>query len=154
MKIIIQRVMQASVEVNEKVVGSIGPGILVFIGMTHSDTKDQAAWLAHKLINLRIFEDSQGKINQSLIERKGSALVISQFTLYADCNAGRRPSFTQAASPEIAKALYEYFVDEIRKNHVPVATGIFGAEMKVALVNDGPVTLILERSMQGINANL
>lgn len=148
MKILIQRVTHASVEVNEKIVGNIGPGVLVFLGITHSDTAIQTIWLANKLINLRIFEDSQGKINQSLVDRKGSALVISQFTLYADCNAGRRPSFTQAAPPEVANPLYEQFVDEIRKSGIPVATGVFGAEMKVSLVNDGPVTIMLERSIQ------
>ena len=147
MKILIQRVTKASVEVNEKVVGSIGIGVLVFIGITHSDTITQATWLANKLINLRIFEDTQGKINQSLIDRKGAALIISQFTLYADCSDGRRPSFTQAAPPEIANPLYEGFVEEIRKSGIPVETGIFGAEMKVSLINDGPITLMLERSV-------
>jgi D-tyrosyl-tRNA(Tyr) deacylase len=145
MKILIQRVAKASVEVDEKVVGSIGPGVLVLIGITHNDTPVQAAWLANKLIHLRIFEDSQGKLNESLLDQKGSALIISQFTLYADCSEGRRPSFTQAAPPEIANPLYEHFVDEIRKSGIPVATGIFGAEMKVSLVNDGPVTIMVER---------
>jgi D-tyrosyl-tRNA(Tyr) deacylase len=145
MKILIQRVAKASVEVDEKVVGSIGHGVLVLIGITHSDTAVQAAWLANKLIHLRIFEDSQGKLNQSLLDQKGSALIISQFTLYADCSEGRRPSFTQAAPSEIANPLYEHFVDEMRKSGIPVATGIFGAEMKVALVNDGPVTIMVER---------
>jgi D-aminoacyl-tRNA deacylase len=145
MKILIQRVAKASVEIDEKIVGSIGPGALIFIGITHNDTAIQAKWLANKLINLRIFEDSQGKINQSLLERKGSVLVISQFTLYADCSDGRRPSFTQAAPPEVATPLYEQFVDEIRRSGIPVATGVFGAEMKVSLVNDGPVTIMLER---------
>ncbi len=145
MKILIQRVAKASVEVDHKVVGSIGHGVLVLIGITHTDKAVQAAWLANKLIHLRIFEDSQGKLNQSLLDQKGSALIISQFTLYADCSEGRRPSFTQAAPPEIANPLYEHFVDEIRKSGIPVATGIFGAEMKVALVNDGPVTIMVER---------
>lgn len=145
MKILIQRVSQASVEVEEAVVGSIGFGVLVLVGITHKDTAAQAAWLANKLVNLRIFEDAQGKINHSLIDKQGAALIISQFTLYADCNEGTRPSFTQSAPPEIAKPLYELFADEVRKLGVSVATGIFGAYMKVSLVNDGPVTIMLER---------
>jgi D-aminoacyl-tRNA deacylase len=145
MKLLIQRVSEASVKVNEEIVGKIGPGILVLIGITHSDTPAQGTWLANKLINLRIFEDTQGKLNLSLLDQKGSALIISQFTLYADCSEGRKPSFTQAAPPEIAKPLYEAFVDEVRKGGIPVETGIFGAEMKVSLINDGPVTLLLER---------
>lgn len=145
MKILIQRVLNASVEVEGAVIGRIGSGVLVFVGITHSDTVSQAAWLANKLANLRIFEDSEGKLNQSLIDRQGEALIISQFTLYADCSAGRRPSFIQAAQPEIAKPLYEIFVDEMRKLGISVATGIFGAYMKVSLINDGPVTIILER---------
>ncbi len=145
MKLLLQRVSRASVDVDGKTVGSIGVGILVLVGITHSDTAAQAAWLANKMINLRIFEDSKGKINQSLIDRRGSALIVSQFTLYADCNDGRRPSFLHAAPPEIAKPLYEQFVGEVRKGGVPVETGIFGAEMRVSLINEGPVTLILER---------
>lgn len=145
MKILVQRVSEASVETDNKVVGNIGHGILVFVGITHTDTNQQAIWLAKKLVNLRIFEDAQGKINQSLLDKEGSALIISQFTLYADCNEGRRPSFTQAAQPEFAKSLYETFVDEVRKTGVIVATGVFGAYMKVALINDGPMTIMLER---------
>lgn len=145
MKILIQRVTQASVAVNENTVGSIGPGVLVFVGITHNDSAAQVSWLVNKLVNLRIFEDSKGKLNQSLIDRKGAALVISQFTLYADCSAGRRPSFTEAALPEVAIPLYELFIDEIRKSGIDVSTGIFGASMKVSLVNDGPVTIMLER---------
>jgi D-tyrosyl-tRNA(Tyr) deacylase len=145
MKILIQRVAHAKVEVEAKTVGIIGEGVLVFVGITHNDTIAQATWLANKLIHLRIFEDDQGKINQSLVERKGSALIISQFTLYADCNDGRRPSFTQAAPPEIARSLYEQFVKEVHRKGILVETGVFGAEMKVSLLNDGPVTLLIER---------
>lgn len=145
MKLLVQRVLQSSVEVNEEIVGNIGPGFLVLVGITHTDTESQAIWLANKLVNLRIFEDSQGKMNQSLIDKQGSALIISQFTLYADCNEGRRPSFTQAAQPEKAKPLYETLVNEVRKAGIDVATGIFGAYMKVSLINDGPVTVMLER---------
>jgi D-tyrosyl-tRNA(Tyr) deacylase len=144
MKILIQRVAQASVEVEKKMVGAIGAGVVVLIGITHSDTKEQVVWLADKLVNLRIFEDADRKMNRSLLDCQGAALIISQFTLYADCRAGRRPSFTQAASPEKAIPLYEQFVEEVRKRDIQVATGIFGAEMQVSLVNDGPVTLVLE----------
>lgn len=145
MKIVVQRVTYAKVEVDDKTVGAIGPGALVLIGVTHSDTKEQAAWLANKFINLRMFEDEGGKINKSLLECNGQALIVSQFTLYADCSGGRRPSFTQAGPPELAKELYEVFAEEVRKGGIGVETGIFGAEMKVSLLNDGPVTLILER---------
>ena len=145
MKILIQRVAHAKVEVDGKTVGVIGQGVLVFVGITHSDTAAQATWLSSKLINLRLFEDEMGKMNLSLHNNKGSALIISQFTLYADCTQGLRPSFTKAAPPEIAKPLYEQFVREVREGGIPVETGIFGAEMKVSLLNDGPVTLLLER---------
>lgn len=144
MKLLIQRVLKASVEVENKIVGAIDHGILAFVGITHTDTHSQATWLANKLVQLRIFEDAEGKINQSVIDRKGSALIISQFTLYADVSGGRRPSFTQAAPPEIAIPLYDFFIEEMRKS-VPVQTGIFGAYMQVSLVNDGPVTIMLER---------
>lgn len=146
MKIVIQRVSHATVEVEGKTIGAIGPGVLVLIGITHGDTDKEAVWLANKLINLRIFEDAQGKFNQSLLECKGEALVISQFTIYADCSAGRRPAFIQAAQPELAKHLCDKFVEEVHKGGVAVQTGIFGAYMKVSLLNDGPVTLIVERS--------
>lgn len=145
MKVLIQRVSHAKVEVDSKPVGMIGKGILVFVGITHDDTIAQAIWLANKLINLRIFEDPQGKLNQSLIDQKGSALIISQFTLYADCNDGRRPSFIQAAPPTVAKPLYEQFVREVQKGGILVETGIFGAPMQVSLLNDGPLTFLLER---------
>jgi D-tyrosyl-tRNA(Tyr) deacylase len=145
MKILIQRVTQANVEVDSKIVGTIDAGVVVFVGITHKDTRAQAVWLANKLINLRIFEDELGKFNCSLIDRKGAALIISQFTLYGNCSNGLRPSFTQAAPPEMAKQLYEQFIDEVRKGSIAVETGIFGGKMKVSLVNDGPVTLMLER---------
>lgn len=145
MKIVIQRVTYANVEVEGQTVGAIGPGALVFIGITHSDTKTQAAWLADKFINLRMFEDDQGKINKSLLECNGQALIVSQFTLYADCSNGRRPSFTQAAEPELAKQLYESFVEYVRKGGILVETGVFGAQMKISLLNNGPITLILEK---------
>ncbi|MBS0625499.1 MAG: D-tyrosyl-tRNA(Tyr) deacylase [Verrucomicrobia bacterium] len=146
MKILIQRVLEACVEVEGSIVGSIGPGLLVFVGVAHTDTLEQAQWLAKKLVHLRMFEDEEGKVNRSLIDEKGAVLAISQFTLYADCNEGRRPSFIQAARPEPALKLYEQFVEEVRKEGVPVETGVFGALMKVSLVNNGPFTLIVERN--------
>lgn len=145
MKLLIQRVTHAKIEVEGRHVGAIDAGALVFIGITHTDTAEESAYLANKLVNLRMFEDAQGKINLSLLDKKGSALIISQFTLYGDCKDGRRPSFTQAAPPAIAKPLYEQFVADVRKAGVPVETGVFGAEMKVSLLNDGPVTLIVEK---------
>lgn len=148
MKIVVQRVSNAEVKVEDKNVGAIGPGVVVFIGITHNDTINQAIWLANKLINLRKFEAAQGKITHSLLECHGHALIISQFTLYPDCSGGRRPSFTRAAQPELAKQLYEKFIEEVQKSGIKVKSGIFGAEMKVSLSNDGPVTLILERSYQ------
>ena len=155
MKILIQRVTHAQVVVEGATVGTIGPGVLVFIGVTHKDTEKEAAWLANKLINLRMFEDEDGKTNQSLLERKGQALIVSQFTLYADCNGGRRPSFTESAPPELGKRLYVKFVEEVRKGGIEVQTGIFGAFMEVSLVNDGPFTLLLERKpMCGVVSSL
>lgn len=145
MKILVQRVSNASVVVDNQIIGAIEAGVVALVGFTHRDTFAEVEWLASKLVNLRIFEDEEGKMNHSLIQQQGSALIISQFTLYADCHAGRRPSFIQAASPELAKHLYELFIQEMRKANISVATGIFGAEMKVALVNDGPVTVMLER---------
>lgn len=148
MKIVIQRVKHAQVEVEGKIVGNIGKGALVLIGVTHGDTAKEGEWLANKLANLRMFEDPDGKINQSLLENNGEVLVVSQFTLYADCSNGRRPSFTKAALPDIAKTLCDQFVEALRKTGLKVETGIFGAEMQVSLLNSGPVTLILER-LQG-----
>lgn len=146
MKIIIQRVLKANVEVQGVSVGTIAHGALVFVGITHHDTITEVLWLANRLVNLRMFKDAQGKMNLSLLESQGEALIVSQFTLYGDCNAGRRPSFTQAAQPEIAKQLYEKFIEEVGRGGVKVQCGVFGAEMKVSLLNDGPVTFILERS--------
>lgn len=145
MKILIQRVKKASVVVEGTVVGSIEGGVVVFLGITHTDTPLHADWLVNKLINLRIFEDNVGKMNMSLLDQKGSALIVSQFTLYGDCAAGRRPSFTQAAPPEVATPLYEYFIESMKKAGIPTETGVFGAYMQVSLVNDGPVTLLIEK---------
>ena len=145
MKFIVQRVNKSQVEVEEKVVGKIDKGFMVLIGITHNDTKEIADFLVRKLINLRVFEDENGKMNLSLKDIQGSLLLISQFTLYADCTSGNRPSFTNAAKPEFANELYEYIIEECKKQISNVQTGIFGADMQVSLVNDGPVTIILEK---------
>lgn len=145
MKFIVQRVNKSQVEVEEKIVGKIDKGFMVLIGIKHNDTKEIADFLVRKLINLRVFEDENGKMNLSLKDVQGSLLLISQFTLYADCTSGNRPSFTNAAKPEFANELYEYIIEECKKQIPNVQTGIFGADMQVSLVNDGPVTIILEK---------
>ncbi|MBE9471632.1 MAG: D-tyrosyl-tRNA(Tyr) deacylase [Chloroflexi bacterium] len=145
MRAVVQRVSQASVSVGGEVVGDIGRGVVVLVGVTHGDTEEQAEWLARKIAGLRIFEDSEGKMNAGLLDADGAALVISQFTLYADCRKGRRPSFTNAAMPEVAEPLVEHFVQALRDHGVPVQTGVFGAHMLVEIHNDGPVTILLER---------
>jgi D-tyrosyl-tRNA(Tyr) deacylase len=144
MKTVIQRVSEAKVTVNNKTVGIIERGILVLLGVEQGDTAREADWLVDKIINLRIFEDQAGKMNLSLLDIKGELLVVSQFTLAGDCRKGRRPSFTTAAPPEEADRLYQYFVGKVWEQGIPVQTGIFQADMKVSLVNDGPVTFILE----------
>ena len=145
MKLLIQRVKESSVVVDGEEVGSIGKGLLILVGVTHNDTKENADYLVKKVCNLRIFEDENGKMNLSVKDVFGSLLVVSQFTLYADCNSGNRPSFIEAARPETAKPLYEYFCDECAKQGIKVEKGIFGADMKVSLINDGPVTIIMEK---------
>ena len=144
MKFVIQRVKNASVEVEEKTVGKINQGFLVLIGITHNDTKETADALIKKLINLRVFADENYKMNLSIKDIKGELLLISQFTLYADCKKGNRPSFTNSAKFETANELYNYIVDECKKTDIKVQTGAFGADMKVNLLNDGPVTIILD----------
>ena len=144
MRALIQKVSQANVKVEGEIRGSIGRGFLILLGVGQQDTVRQADWLADKVINLRIFEDEQGKMNLSLLEVGGEALVVSQFTLFADCRKGRRPSFTQAARPEVAVPLYEHFVDQLRAKLPKVATGVFQTHMDVSLNNDGPVTLWLD----------
>jgi D-tyrosyl-tRNA(Tyr) deacylase len=144
MRAVIQRVSQASVVVNGACVGSIGEGLVILLGVTHADTESDAEYLADKTTNLRVFEDSDGKMNRSLLEAGGSVLAISQFTLYGDCRKGRRPSFGHAAPPEQARRLYEYFVQRLRDNRHTVATGTFQAKMTVSLTNEGPVTFILD----------
>jgi D-tyrosyl-tRNA(Tyr) deacylase len=146
MRAVIQRVAQAQVTVadGKEVVGKIGPGLCILLGVAKNDGERNAESLARKVSGLRIFEDDQGKLNRSLIETGGEALVVSQFTLYGDCGKGNRPSFSAAAPPAEAKRLYEYFVARLRAAGLAVATGRFQADMQVALVNDGPVTLIVE----------
>ncbi len=145
MRLVIQRVSEASVTVNDKTVSAIGPGYLILVGVTHDDDASKADWLARKVAGLRLFEDDQGLTNLSLADVGGEVLAVSQFTLYANARKGRRPSFVDAARPEIAEPLFERFVIALQQQGVPVQTGVFGAHMQVALVNDGPVTLILER---------
>ncbi|NUN98264.1 MAG: D-tyrosyl-tRNA(Tyr) deacylase [Candidatus Omnitrophica bacterium] len=152
MRAVIQRVREARVRVEGRVVGEIGPGICLLLGVHQSDTLEEVEWLALKTAQLRIFEDSEGKMNFSLQEIGGSALVVSQFTLYADCRKGRRPSFVEAARPEVAVPLYESFCKRLRLEGVPVETGVFGAKMEVEIVNDGPVTVILESPPGAFNA--
>jgi len=143
MKFVIQRVSQAEVSIEEKVVGSIRRGFVVFVGVSNTDTQEIADKMVKKLVNLRIFEDENGKTNLSLSDVGGELMLISQFTLYANCKKGNRPSFTDAGAPELANSLYEYIVEEC-KGFVPkVATGEFGAIMKIGLVNEGPFTIIL-----------
>ena len=144
MKFIVQRVKNAQVDIEGKTVGKIEQGYMVLIGITHTDTKEVADYLVKKLINLRVFEDENGKMNKSLKDVNGSLLLVSQFTLYANCKEGNRPSFVEAAKPDVAIPLYEYFVSECKKIIPVVETGIFGADMKVDLLNDGPVTIIMD----------
>ena len=145
MKLVIQRVKRASVEVNKEIVGKIEQGFLVLLGVGPEDTKENADFLVQKLIKLRVFEDENEKMNLSLKDINGELLIVSQFTLYADCTGGNRPSFTNAAKPDKANELYEYFIQECKKENIKVEHGIFGADMKVELLNDGPVTILLEK---------
>jgi D-tyrosyl-tRNA(Tyr) deacylase len=143
-RIVVQRVSEACVSVNDQVVGVIGRGLCILLGIGTSDSEKDSDFLASKIANLRIFADEHGKMNQSVLETGGELLVVSQFTLYGDCRKGNRPSFSAAAAPELAEHLYEYFVERLRRTGLKVVTGQFRAHMKIALVNDGPVTLILE----------
>jgi D-tyrosyl-tRNA(Tyr) deacylase len=144
MRAVIQRVSSGSVAVDQEVVGAIGRGLLVLVGVGQGDDAQTAAYLADRILGLRIFADEQGKMNLSLKQVAGSILVVSQFTLYADVHRGRRPGFTGAADPQTARQLYQCFCDELRKAEVPVATGVFQADMQVQLVNDGPVTILID----------
>ncbi len=145
MRALIQRVSSAAVRVDGRLVGEIGRGFCVLLGVTHSDTNKQADWLAGKIAGIRLFEDDAGKMNLGLEDVGGELLIISQFTLYGDARKGRRPSFIEASRPEHSEPMYEYFVEKMREAGFKVATGRFGADMKVEIHNDGPVTLMLER---------
>lgn len=144
MRAVVQRVSRAKVTVEGEVTGAIGPGFLVLLGVAEGDTAEDALALADKIVGLRVFEDPDGKMNLSLGETGGAMLVVSQFTLLGDCRKGRRPSFIAAARPEVANALYEHFVADVRRRGIAVGTGKFQAHMDVELVNDGPVTLLLD----------
>ena len=145
MKFLIQRVSKASVEIENKVVGKIDKGFLVLIGITHDDTEETADYLIKKLINLRVFEDENGKMNLNINSVNGELLLVSQFTLYANTKDGNRPSFVDAAKPDYANKLHEYIIEKLRNENIIVQTGEFGADMQVSLINDGPVTIMLER---------
>lgn len=145
MKLVVQRVKNAKVEVDGKTVGSIDKGFLVLLGVTHTDTKETADYLVKKLCKLRVFEDENGKMNLGLKDIEGQLLIVSQFTLYADCSEGNRPSFINAAKPDMANELYEYFCKKCEEQDIKVEKGIFGADMQVSLLNDGPVTIIMEK---------
>lgn len=148
MRAVVQRVSEASVRVGDQLCGAIGPGLLVLLGVGKKDSAQEAALLADKIANLRVFEDEQGLMNLSLLEVHGEMLVVSQFTLFGDCRKGRRPSYSTAAVPAEAALLYEQFIREIRARGIPVATGRFQAMMEVTLVNNGPVTLLLDTEKQ------
>lgn len=144
MRGVVQRVTKASVTVDGKIIGKIDKGLLVLLGVTHNDSEKEVKWLSKKIKDLRIFEDEDGKMNLGLEDIKGDILVVSQFTLYGDCIKGRRPSFIEAAKPEMANKLYEKFIEELKNYNIKVETGEFGADMKVELLNDGPVTLVID----------
>lgn len=148
MRAVIQRVKSASVRVNGELVSEIGSGLLIFLGVAHNDTEVELEYIAHKVANLRIFEDTEGKMNLSLLDTGRSALVVSQFTLYGDCRKGRRPSFIDAARPEVANDLYEQFISYLKEQNIPTQGGTFQAMMDVELINDGPVTILLDSDKQ------
>ncbi|AZB43739.1 D-tyrosyl-tRNA(Tyr) deacylase [Bacillus sp. FJAT-42376] len=149
MKIVLQRVKEAEVTVSGSTAGKIGRGIMVLVGVTHDDAEQDAVYLAEKLANLRIFEDESGKMNRSILDEKGEVLSVSQFTLYGECRKGRRPNFMGAAKPDAAEPLYEKFNQELRKSGLTVETGVFGSMMDVSLINEGPVTLIIDSADRG-----
>lgn len=149
MRALVQRVSSASVSIGGETVGQIGPGMLVLLGVRTTDTAAELEWMVHKCAGLRIFDDGQGKMNLSLKEVGGAALVVSQFTLYGDARKGFRPGFTEAARPDLAIPLYEQFLKDLAAQGIPVQCGRFGADMQVALVNDGPVTILLEKEGEG-----
>lgn len=145
MRVVLQRVRHASVTIDGRVAGAVDEGLLLLVGFAPDDREEALEWMAEKVVNLRVFSDEEGRMNRSLLDAGGGCLIVSQFTLYGDTSRGRRPSFIGAAHPDVAIPLYERFVDLVRERGVPVQTGEFGAMMDVALINDGPVTLVLER---------
>ncbi len=145
MRVLVQRCDRACVKVDDKIVGQIGMGVMILVGITHDDDSKKIDYLVDKLINLRIFDDENGVMNKSLLDVSGSILSISQFTLYADTRKGRRPSYVEAMSGDKAKALYDEFNEKLRNTGIKVETGIFGADMKVDFINDGPITIMLEK---------
>jgi D-tyrosyl-tRNA(Tyr) deacylase len=145
MRVLLQKVTEATVTVEKKTVGNITHGYCLFVGITHEDTKEQADWLASKIAKLRLYGGEESFMEKNIVESGGQLLIVSQFTLYGEVAKGTRPSFTAAARPEPAKELFDYFVAQCESQGLPVSTGVFGAHMKVSLVNDGPVTLLLER---------
>ncbi len=148
MRAVIQRVKSAAVTVEGEVVSAIGEGVLIFLGIAQDDTEAELAYVANKVATLRIFEDEAGKMNRSLLDTGGAALVVSQFTLYGDCRKGRRPSFINAARPEAAKPLYEQFITALKQHNIQTQGGTFQAMMEVQLINDGPVTILLDSDKQ------
>lgn len=144
MKLVVQRVKNANVSIENNIVGKINQGFVVLLGVSNEDTKENADYLVKKLLNLRVFSDNDDKMNLSIKDIEGELLIVSQFTLYANCKKENRPSFIEAAKPEHAKPLYEYFINECRKENLNVQTGEFGADMQIELINDGPVTILLE----------
>lgn len=149
MKTVIQRVKSASVTVDGETIGAIDHGLLVLLGVEHGDTDLEVQWLTEKISQLRVFDDHNGKMNLSVLDVKGSILIVSQFTLLADCRRGRRPAFTNAADPKLANQLYQNFIESIRKLGITTQSGRFAADMQVSLINDGPVTLLVDREPSG-----
>ncbi len=145
MRVLLQRVSQASVRVDDQVVGQIAQGFCLLVGITHSDSETEAQWLAQKVAGIRLFDDADGKMNLGLADVGGAILAVSQFTLYGDARKGRRPSFIEAARPDSAEPLFDYFCDQLRSHDLTVETGVFGAMMQVSIENDGPITLMLEK---------
>ena len=150
MRAVIQRVTQSSVRTENQIIGQTGSGLLVLLGVAKGDNSEDADYLVNKIANLRIFEDNNGKMNLSVLDVKGSILIVSQFTLLADCRRGRRPAFTNAAEPKLANQLYQHFIESIRNLGITTQSGRFAADMQVSLINDGPVTLVIEREPSGL----